>query len=349
MASALASVAIPTPSFDQCWMAAIGGGLQWSSLIGCFLIFYCFAFSKTEMLWRVLFAHALSGFLGTLMETAFIAAKRDCVPLAAPAPTPPTSLAYILLLNEINWIVHESTTVWYSYIKTSVIFTSESLRKVFTILMIVLFIAFSTLRVNIGRLRFSENTLNNADIAAAHSYAFLVWGFADLIILFLLVWNVWDHVKRRANAESKGMIMTLMNSSIPRIAIIFFNTFAIVAIGQLKPPTPTIINNFNSFLWLVKGSYPMILLLDILMTKSLLISSRDKSSTHKRNPSSRTGAGAWGNDSTEASSGGESYQLRSVNATQQGSGMGAVEKKTQVQPAQAGGGSAWGKEKDAGW
>ncbi|KAI8849441.1 hypothetical protein BC829DRAFT_391759 [Chytridium lagenaria] len=250
------------------------GGLQWSSLVGCFLIFYCFTFSQRY------FAHGLSGFIGTLVETAYIAARRECVP---PSPTTASAvlnssplLAYLLLFNEINWIVHEATTVYYSFIKTSVIFTSDILRRTFTIIMAILLVIFAALRVNIGRLRFSNNALGNPAIASAHSYAFLVWGIADLIILFLLVWNVYDHVTKRtsSNTESKGMIMTLMNSSIPRISIIFFNILASDCRGRSTPfPVLKTLANFNSFLWLVKGSFPMILLLDILMTKNMLIAS----------------------------------------------------------------------------
>ncbi|KAJ3105206.1 hypothetical protein HDU97_008360 [Phlyctochytrium planicorne] len=235
------------------------------------MIFYCYSTTlKTETLWRVLMLHAVSGFVGTLMETAFIAA-RACNIMD-------TSLAYIILFNEFNWIAHEATTVWYSYIKTSVIITSEVLRKVLSGLNIVLLLVFSALRFNIGRLRFSANSLDNDDIQAAHSYAFLVWGVADLIILGLLCYNVWDHVKRRASNESKGMILTLMNSSVPRIAIIFFNTLLIVIIGQLKKPLPKTLDSFHSFLWLVKGTYPMILLIDILITKSMLVAQREKTS-----------------------------------------------------------------------
>ncbi|KAI8849442.1 hypothetical protein BC829DRAFT_391765 [Chytridium lagenaria] len=255
-------------SFDQCWLIAVSGGLQWSTLVG-----FC-----TRCLWIP----------RNLIETGYIAAKRECVSSTAFSPSTDAVativssplLAYLLLFNELNWIVHEATTVYYSFIKTSVIFTSETLRRTFTIIMAVLMVAFAALRFNIGRLRFSNNALGNAAIANAHSYAFLVWGVADLIILFLLVWNVYDH-----------------NPSLS-------------------------LSNFNSFLWLVKGSYPMILLLDILMTKTMLISSRDKSSSHKR--TGNRADGIWGNnatssprkkptdeeDTTDGSSGAESYQLQ---------------------------------------
>jgi hypothetical protein len=43
-----------SPTFDVCWMNSINGGMQWSTLIGCFLIFYCYLFSRGEVLWNVL-------------------------------------------------------------------------------------------------------------------------------------------------------------------------------------------------------------------------------------------------------------------------------------------------------
>ncbi|KAJ3105205.1 hypothetical protein HDU97_008359 [Phlyctochytrium planicorne] len=305
--------------------------------------------------------HAASGFFGTLMETAFIGAK-DC-------NINNGSLAYILLFNECNWILHEATTVWYSYIKTSVIFTSDTLKKVFMFINGFLLLVFAVLRINIGRLRFSANSLDNDDIQTAHSYAFLVWGAADLIILGLLCYNVWDHVKRRSNKESKGMIMTLMNSSVPRIAIIFFNTLFIVIIGQLKKPLPKTLDNFHSFLWLVKGTYPMILLLDILMTKSMLIAQRDKSAASGKQRSTRRGdiiGGGWGEESTGAGSSEEdpkgSVMLKNITTvapppTSMGNGTGSAYSSsagTAVSASQSYGqqhhspmSGLWSKERDA--
>ncbi|KAJ3191893.1 hypothetical protein HK101_007307 [Irineochytrium annulatum] len=275
VATALATVAA-TPSatpavqmtFDQCWMQPISGGLQWSTLVGTTLILYCYAFSKGELLWRVLFFHAISGFCGMLMETSFSAA-RVC-------GNDNPALAAIILVNEVNWIVHEATTVLYSFIKTAVILTSDSVKRTFQILMLVLFVIFAVLRVNIGRLRFSHNALMDNDIEQAHSYAFVVWGLADLIIMVLLVWNVHEHITRSANQRSSAVLTTLMSSSVPRIAVIFFNTLAIVIIGQLFSTNPVVLN-INSFVWLVKGAYPAILLLDILLTRSLLQDSRERS------------------------------------------------------------------------
>ncbi|KAJ3193604.1 hypothetical protein HK101_004538 [Irineochytrium annulatum] len=270
------STAAPAPmSFDECWMVPISGGLQWSTLVGCSLILYCYAFSKGELLWRVLSFHAISGLFGMLMETSFSAARL--------CGNDNPAIAAIILVNEVNWIVHESTTVLYSFIKTAVILTSDAVKRGFQILMLVLFIVFAALRVNIGRLRYSHNTLMDNDIEQAHSYAFVVWGIADLIIMVLLVWNVHEHIARSVNQRSSAVLTTLMSSSVPRIAVIFLNTLAIVIIGQLFSTNPTV-RNVNAFIWLVKGAYPAILLLDILLTRSLLQDTRERSSGKQVSP-----------------------------------------------------------------
>ncbi|KAJ3098280.1 hypothetical protein HDU96_011146 [Phlyctochytrium bullatum] len=98
--------------------------------------------------------------------------------------------------------------VYWVFLK--VIFTHDALRKGFGYFMLTLAVVFAALRLNIGRLRFTENSLGSPSIATAHSYAFLVWGVADLVILALLVWNVMDHVKNRVPQQSKNMVMTLL-------------------------------------------------------------------------------------------------------------------------------------------
>ncbi|KAJ3135951.1 hypothetical protein HK101_004073, partial [Irineochytrium annulatum] len=230
--------------------------------------------------------HAVSGFAGTLMETAFSAAR--C------SGNYDGNFAYIILFNEINWIVHESSTVLYSYMKTCVIITSEGMRNMVSIGMGSLFLIFAGLRANIGRLRFTQDTLGSESISAAHSYAFIVWGTADFIILCLLVYFVRDHVKNSSTGSGKGpsLMMTLFKSSVPRIGIIFFNTFAIVIVGQYYNSTNLRLGTFNSYLWLCKGAYPAILLLDVLMTKSLLIEAKTKSNQNQSTNRSVNGAGS---------------------------------------------------------
>jgi hypothetical protein len=128
------------------------------------------------------------------METGFQAAR-------ASGNTDP-SLAYIIAVNEINWILHEATTVLYSLLKTTAIIRTDGLRRFVYGLMGVSFVIFAALRINIGRLRYDHNTLGDADIAAAHSYAFIVWGLADLFVLIMLLINVAEHIKTSGQSVS---------------------------------------------------------------------------------------------------------------------------------------------------
>ncbi|KAJ3110256.1 hypothetical protein HDU96_006759 [Phlyctochytrium bullatum] len=205
---------------DTCWMGNVALGLPWSQLVGCTFIIY-------------------NGFIGVLLETFYVALT-DCN-IVLPA------MSVTLLTNELFWITHESTTVVYSLVKTRTIIRNPQVSKSINALMLFLFLVFVGLRTHIGVLRYTNNTLNDRAIALAHSYAFLVWGVAEIVILVLLVWNVVDAAAGWAKRDIAG---------------------------------------FNNFLWLVKGAYPTILLLDILMTKNFLIAHRDTLLTqHPDNPS----------------------------------------------------------------
>ncbi|KAI9322956.1 hypothetical protein DFJ73DRAFT_785589 [Zopfochytrium polystomum] len=189
---------LPQTSFDVCWLEPINAGLQWSTLVGCALILYCFSFSvRGQTLWVVLLVHALYN-----------------------------PLAWALAVNEVNWVLHESSTVYYSYVKTMVVIRSGTLKKILKILLILIFAGFVGCRANIGRLRYMYNQLMNDDIELAHNYAFLVWSAADLMLMVLLALNVVDYAKKKIEATKDGihMVQTLLSSSIPRFAVIFANT-----------------------------------------------------------------------------------------------------------------------------
>ncbi|KAI9349310.1 hypothetical protein DFJ73DRAFT_960069 [Zopfochytrium polystomum] len=235
---------------------------------------YCYSFSvRGQTLWRVLLVHAAAGFVGTLVETAWIGAVNCGFP----------AWAWLLAVNEVNWVLHESSplaarekwglfTVYYSYIKTMVVVRSTTLNKVLKVILLVVFAGFVGCRANIGRLRYLENQLMTDDIELAHNYAFMVWGTADLVLMVLLVLNVIDYARKKRESEKDGVfvVQTLLNSSIPRFAVIFLNT---IITPNPRPHTktrPLLIRNATKFAWMVKGTYPTLLLLDILMTRFLL-------------------------------------------------------------------------------
>ncbi|KAI9337711.1 hypothetical protein DFJ73DRAFT_950670 [Zopfochytrium polystomum] len=284
---------LPQTRFDVCWLESVNGGQAWSKLVGCALAIYCWSLSSKKSLWNVLLVHAVTGMLGTLIEDGWVAAA-NC---GFQRPGVVSAASWMLLANEVNWILHESMTVYYSYIKTKVVIRSPHIDSLLHKALCLLFLFFAGARLNIGRLRYSANLLSDPDIELAHNFAFLIWGLADLVLMVLLVLNVLDYAAGRSRSRSRQsrqhrpttaatttttlqqgefVLKTLLNSSIPRFAVIFANTLLIclvnfvahyadhAAIGYLT------LQNVSKFAWMVKGSYTTLLLLDILMTRFLL-------------------------------------------------------------------------------
>eukprot|EP00475_Leptophrys_vorax_P017889 TRINITY_DN24461_c0_g1_i1.p1 TRINITY_DN24461_c0_g1~~TRINITY_DN24461_c0_g1_i1.p1 ORF type:complete len:360 (-),score=80.33 TRINITY_DN24461_c0_g1_i1:115-1194(-) len=258
------TMSIEKPDLVNCWLTQINTGLNWSQMAGCVLIMYGFLLSATKPLWKVLLAHAISGFLGTFLETCFLANK-SC--------NTGTYVAILLGLNEVNWIIHESSTVLYSLIKVAPVmdeFTDDRkvLRKVLQVVFITLFVVFAAFRVDIGVLRVQADSVSGLDITIAHSRAFVVWGIADLIILGLIFKNL--EVAWRKEQVFALLLKDVLKSSIPRVAIITINTFGIVIVGNLYGQNSESLQTYNMLLWMVKGCYPMILLFDLLTTQIML-------------------------------------------------------------------------------
>ncbi|KAI9319558.1 hypothetical protein DFJ73DRAFT_769572 [Zopfochytrium polystomum] len=263
---------LPQTRFDVCWLEPLSGGQQWSKLMGCALIMYCYSFSQRKSLWNVVLVHAVSGFLGTIIENVWVAAA-NCK-IMVPGDTA-SSYAYVLLVNELNWIPHESTIIVYSYLKTRVILKGVMLERMVNYFLGGVFLLYVACRANIGRLRFQHNLLSDDDIALAHNYVYILWIIADVVLFVLLIWNVVDHLSKSLAASSK-VIKTLLNSSLPRFAVILFNTMVLSVLNfVLRTPgldsmTLLTLKNLSKFTSLVKGTYPTLMLLDVLMTKFML-------------------------------------------------------------------------------
>ncbi|KAI8821724.1 uncharacterized protein EV422DRAFT_429647 [Fimicolochytrium jonesii] len=260
--------------FSSCWLDSIDTGMNWVQLVGCTMVMYGYLISNRRGLWTIVLAHGAAGFLGTIMESAFIANDK-CEGA--------TRVGLILGFNELNWITNEIATVYYSLCKIEVIITQDTYRRYLRYFMGVLALIFTGFRMNIGILRVRDNVTGNPAISEAHSWAFIIWGIADLLIFFMLVGKTYMDIhdaKQQQNIRGAGdLIMTLMKSSLLRLIIICANTLAIVVVGQIKNPTPTLAG-FNQFLWMIKGTYPIILLFDILTTQAIIkttVNSRVKS------------------------------------------------------------------------
>jgi hypothetical protein len=58
----------------------------------------------------------------------------------------------------------------------------------------------------------------------------------------------------------------------------------------MTEPSPTVAN-FNKFLWMVKGTYPLILLIDFIKTKEMLIQTKENSNSRRDIAPSKASAG----------------------------------------------------------
>ncbi|KAJ3317017.1 hypothetical protein HDV06_002207 [Boothiomyces sp. JEL0866] len=237
-----------------------GSGLSSVQTVCAFYVIYAYCIYTKKSLWHVLIVHGITGLLGTLVENSFIAKTIS---------NPEENWGLLLGLNEINWILHESTTVLYSMLKLETIVTNSRHKLYLRIFMTMCFVAFAACRMNIGYHRVQDDTTGNFVIAKAHSYAFIVWGTADLVLFGLLIANTLKQMK--ANA-SKGFILVLFKSSIPRFLFLIMNTFIIVVLGQLATLNEGQAN-LNSLVWTFKGSYPLVLLFDVITTRDMLIQS----------------------------------------------------------------------------
>lgn len=224
---------------------------------GLFII-YAFSISKKERIWKCLLVTGVSAVLGELISSFFWAKKSQ---------SPKENWAALELVNEINWILLQSSTVVYAAMKLSVCLSTK-VRKAVWLILTAIFLVFVGLRLNIGRLRFQQNSDWNEDIERAHSYAFIAWGAADLVILALVGVGTYDQITR-ASKDTKLVISVLLKSSIPRFLIISLNTLANVILGQLYNRSDNL-EGFNRICWLINASYPFILLFDMLTTKGML-------------------------------------------------------------------------------
>ncbi|KAI9320348.1 hypothetical protein DFJ73DRAFT_803268 [Zopfochytrium polystomum] len=284
--------------FDVCWLEPLSGGQQWSKLMGCALIIYSWSFSQRKSLWTVLLAHAIGGFFGTLIENIWVAGA-NCRYFVPQQDAP--YYAWLLLFNEINWIPHESTVILYSYIKTRIVLRNKTIENVVNYFLIAMFIFYVGCRINIGRLRYQHNILMDEDIALAHNYVYIIWILADAVLMVLLFWNVIDHLQK-SNAlatQTTSVVKTLLNSSLPRFSVILFNTAVIAVLNfvmrnpNLDAGTTLTLKNFSKFTSMVKGAYPTLLLLDILMTRFLLYAKQSEH-TSDASTSQRTASNAHG-------------------------------------------------------
>ncbi|KAI8903171.1 hypothetical protein EDD86DRAFT_278861 [Gorgonomyces haynaldii] len=253
------------PSFATALLWNLNSGSAWVEMVGALMLLYGFVLSNKKGLWKVLFVQGITSFLGVYMQNVFQAQLQ-----ASNAK----GWGMLLAFNEINWILNSGAVIVYSLIKLQPVVQNQLYIRIIQAVIGVLLLGYSVLRVYIGILRAQIDLADSPLILQAHSYAFIFWALADVVLLALLIYNTVILVKKRGLLEeSQVLSKTILSSSIPRFLVIILTTFLITIIGQLLVANPTsqALNDWATVGWMLKGTYPLILLFDMLSTRELLI------------------------------------------------------------------------------
>lgn len=233
-------------------------GLSWVQTVGCVLLIYGFLLSNKRRLWIILLVHGITGFFGTFFENLFSALHAHNY-----------HMAWILGMNELFWFVNECTTVLYVYYKLEVVISSKTTKRILLCTLAVIGLVFGCLRANIGVQRIKEDKIGSHNIRMAHSYAFLAWGAANLILANVIGYSVLILI--RSAEKTKSIIFILLKSSMPILFTLVVNTLLIVIISQIHLPKSNAAAHTNAVLWAIKGAYPILLFFDISSSAAMLI------------------------------------------------------------------------------
>ncbi|KAJ3122465.1 hypothetical protein HK098_002803 [Nowakowskiella sp. JEL0407] len=278
----MSSSAIQPVSFSECWLSALSGDRgAWTLLSASLLIVYgrLYLFIRSKILNFPVFhkKNAISGTCGIIIQTAFAAvnvAPDHIIPSTAGCnnlltPSGQSAIGVMLGVNELFWFLNETSIVLYSFFKVETV-TSVTMGKVpklvLRCIMAVFVVGYLPLRIYIGYLRTSHHTTWDVDIGYAHGFAFTSWAFVELVIMGMLFQAAF-YAKKETQSASQ-IIGTIFSSSILRLMIISLNQIAIAIVTRI--PTNPSLGVFENCLWLIRGVYPMILMFDILSTRSLL-------------------------------------------------------------------------------
>jgi hypothetical protein len=233
--------------FNTAWVLTYtNSALAFVQTVGCIFIIFAFLTSSRQLYWQIVFAHAISGILGTAIENIYIAKQMCCRN---------ENWSILLGINEICWIIHEATTVAYSVAKLEIAVANRRIKLLLRMGLGLLLVPFAFYRIQIGLHRVRLNMLDHDVIAKAHSNAFVFWGIADLVVFSLLLLNTYQKVSPKFAASSA--YQALLGTSIPKLLVISINTILIVIFGQLRPPIAQDWVNLNHVVWAIKGTYPV--------------------------------------------------------------------------------------------
>jgi hypothetical protein len=180
--------------------------------VGSCLIFYTLCFQNFEKMWQILFVNAFFAFIAQFISNIVYA--QECASLD------PAWMPHLLFVNELNWCIAEIAILYYSYIKTSVVIKNTSTKYMLTTCMNILFALDFVARIYVGSVKFQEGKDYNDNVLAAQMPAFGIVGFADCIILGLLIVSYTEEFRKNKESSFSVVSKTLLQSSLPRITLI---------------------------------------------------------------------------------------------------------------------------------
>ncbi len=178
------------------------------SLIFCLGIVQLFG---TSLIWRLIIAINLTGFIGTLLETIEYNLINDEKYLI---------FRILVIFSEILWIINETSPILISYLKLQAMYiVDENRRKLkYTILSVI--VSLVLLRIWIIVTRILTNALWNDRVAQSHTAYFAMLGVSDLILAILYTHLIYTHFSGDIGARSGNVGLALKIASCIRILTI---------------------------------------------------------------------------------------------------------------------------------
>ncbi|KAJ1569365.1 hypothetical protein HK096_003339, partial [Nowakowskiella sp. JEL0078] len=279
---------ISSPTVSWCWMQNLNDDSgSFVLLVSSILMLYGYLVSNKRRLWAILLVNSISGILGILIQSAFKSFNNDLT-IVSSVISPCNKvvsddaqrvLGILLGVNEFFWYLNEISTVLYAFLKIETVTSSTlpvTVSRIIRYALLFWATSYFPLRVYIGYLRATHHVVFDADIMYAHGYAYISWGVMELVILGMLVHAVL--FVKSEGVNGKSMVAMVLSSSVFRLLLISLNQVAIAFVARYAIIRDQIQNYeplsvVNLFIWLARGVYPAILLMDILSTQSLLFHS----------------------------------------------------------------------------
>ncbi|ORX81484.1 hypothetical protein BCR32DRAFT_293271 [Anaeromyces robustus] len=211
--------------------------------------------------WRVLSISAASGLMGAIIEHATIGY------LCTNDNQNSKHTLYLLLINEIFWIINEYAIPYLNLIKLESIARGNSANIIKSIIY-VLVIPFITFRLLIGYYRMTNGVLNNNDIKRLHGLAFWIMAIADIICTVSILYFIRTYNKQAsASITDNNINGVIKQSSYIILIIVDIVSFILSILMIISSYTDELNNNLIVPFHCLKNSYVMVLAADAIIFK----------------------------------------------------------------------------------